>query len=73
MNDETRFRMTVVGFESIEVNYTGILPDLFREGQGIIVTGSFNKMKVFIASEVLAKHDENYMPPDIHPMNESSS
>ena len=50
------------GIESIEVNYTGILPDLFREGQGIIVTGRFNKTKVFIASEVLAKHDENYMP-----------
>ena len=57
----------------VSVIYNGILPDLFREGQGIIVTGSFNKMKVFIASEVLAKHDENYMPPDIHPMNESSS
>ncbi|MEC9063980.1 MAG: cytochrome c maturation protein CcmE, partial [Pseudomonadota bacterium] len=69
---KSRFILTD-GFESIEVNYTGILPDLFREGQGIIVTGSFNTMKVFIASEVLAKHDENYMPPDIHPMNESSS
>ncbi|HJL79617.1 MAG: cytochrome c maturation protein CcmE [Gammaproteobacteria bacterium] len=58
------------GIESIEVNYTGILPDLFREGQGIIVTGRFNKTKVFIASEVLAKHDENYMPPDIHALEE---
>ena len=69
---KARFILTD-GFESIEVNYTGILPDLFREGQGIIVTGRFDKMKVFIASEVLAKHDENYMPPDIHPMKESSS
>ena len=69
---QSRFILTD-GFESIEVNYTGILPDLFREGQGIIVTGRFDKMKVFIASEVLAKHDENYMPPDIHPMKESSS
>jgi len=58
------------GIESIEVNYTGILPDLFREGQGIIVTGRFNKAKVFIANEVLAKHDENYMPPDIHALKE---
>ena len=57
----------------VSVIYSGILPDLFREGQGIIVTGRFDKMKVFIASEVLAKHDENYMPPDIHPMKESSS
>jgi len=69
---QSRFILTD-GFESIEVNYTGILPDLFREGQGIIVTGRFDKMKIFIASEVLAKHDENYMPPDIHPMKESSS
>ena len=66
---KSRFILTD-GFESIEVNYTGILPDLFREGQGIIVTGSFNKMKVFIA-RVLAKHG-NYASC-IHPMNESSS
>ena len=69
---KSRFILTD-GLESIEVNYTGILPDLFREGQGIIVTGRFDKMKIFVASEVLAKHDENYMPPDIHPMEESSS
>ena len=69
---KSRFILTD-GLESIEVNYTGILPDLFREGQGIIVTGRFDKMKIFVASEVLAKHDENYMPPDIHPIEESSS
>ena len=69
---KSRFILTD-GLESIEVNYTGILPDLFREGQGIIVTGSFDKMNIFVASEVLAKHDENYMPPDIHPIEESSS
>jgi cytochrome c-type biogenesis protein CcmE len=46
------------------IEYTGILPDLFREGQGIITTGSLVNGR-FIATEVLAKHDENYMPPEV--------
>ena len=46
------------------VKYEGILPDLFREGQGIITTGSL-KNGTFLATEVLAKHDENYMPPEV--------
>ena len=49
---------------SFDVEYTGILPDLFREGQGIITTGSLIDGK-FVATEVLAKHDENYMPPEV--------
>tara|TARA_B100001013_G_scaffold202793_1_gene122872 strand:- start:65 stop:436 length:372 start_codon:yes stop_codon:yes gene_type:complete len=57
------------GTATVNVNYKGILPDLFREGQGIIVRGMFNNTSVFIASEVLAKHDENYMPPDIHALS----
>ena len=59
------------GAASIEVSYKGILPDLFREGQGIIAKGRFNSANLFIASEVLAKHDENYMPPEIHAMDTS--
>ena len=59
------------GVASIEVSYKGILPDLFREGQGIIARGKFNSANLFIASEVLAKHDENYMPPEIHAMETS--
>ena len=59
------------GSASIEVSYKGILPDLFREGQGIIARGKFNSTNLFIASEVLAKHDENYMPPEIHAMDTS--
>lgn len=47
------------------VRYTGILPDLFREGQGILVEGQLNQAGVFEATEVLAKHDENYMPPEL--------
>jgi cytochrome c-type biogenesis protein CcmE len=50
---------------SIDVVYTGILPDLFREGQGIVVHGRLDEQGVFQADEVLAKHDENYMPPEV--------
>ena len=58
--------------ESVEVNFEGILPDLFREGQGIVATGSvltncvrWTCKTYFLATEVLAKHDENYMPPEV--------
>ena len=49
---------------TFRIEYTGILPDLFKEGQGIITTGSLVG-KTFIATEVLAKHDENYMSPEV--------
>lgn len=49
----------------VTVRYTGILPDLFREGQGIIANGRIGGDGDFIAQEVLAKHDENYMPPEV--------
>ena len=49
----------------VTVKYTGILPDLFREGQGIIANGRLNDEGDFVAKEVLAKHDENYMPPEV--------
>lgn len=48
----------------VKVRYDGILPDLFREGQGIVATGRMGTNGVFVADEVLAKHDENYMPPE---------
>ena len=51
--------------ETVTVEYTGILPDLFREGQGIIARGELDTDGVFVAEEVLAKHDENYMPPEV--------
>ncbi|WP_455206155.1 cytochrome c maturation protein CcmE [Kaarinaea lacus] len=50
---------------TIGVTYVGILPDLFREGQGVVAQGLLNSEGVFEASEVLAKHDENYMPPEV--------
>ena len=50
---------------AIEVRFTGILPDLFAENQGVIAVGSLNTDRVFYADEVLAKHDENYIPKEI--------
>ena len=49
----------------VTVQYEGILPDMFREGQGVIARGKLTKGGVFEAQEVLAKHDENYMPPEV--------
>lgn len=49
----------------VVVNYAGILPDLFREGQGIVAQGTIDADGTFIAAEVLAKHDENYMPAEV--------
>lgn len=49
----------------VEVRYTGILPDLFKEGQGMIATGKLGSDGIFVADEVLAKHDEEYMPPEV--------
>lgn len=51
--------------KEISVDYDGILPDLFREGQGIVANGSLRSDGTFVASEVLAKHDENYMPKEV--------
>ena len=51
--------------ETMTIEYEGILPDLFREGQGIVAMGSLNDKGKFVADEVLAKHDENYMPPEV--------
>lgn len=59
-----RFALTDQG-GTVEVAYRGILPDLFREGQGIIADGALSTDRVFVATEVLAKHDENYMPREI--------
>ncbi len=52
-------------FKDIPVRYTGILPDLFREGQSVVATGTLEGSTRFIAEEVLAKHDENYMPTEV--------
>jgi cytochrome c-type biogenesis protein CcmE len=51
--------------KSVKVNYTGVLPDLFREGQGVVAEGVLDATGNFTADTVLAKHDENYMPPEV--------
>jgi len=61
---QVRFEMTDYA-ETVPVVYDGILPDLFREGQGIVALGRLSVDGVFQATEVLAKHDENYMPPEV--------
>jgi cytochrome c-type biogenesis protein CcmE len=50
---------------TVKVTYRGLLPDLFREGQGVVVEGAFDGGGQFVAREVLAKHDETYMPPEV--------
>ena len=63
--NDTKINFTITDLKkTIEVTYEGILPDLFREGQGVIVKG-YLQNNIFKATEVLAKHDENYMPPEI--------
>ncbi len=61
---EIRFKVTD-NAENVAVTYSNDLPDLFREGQGVVVTGAFRTDRVFAATKVLAKHDENYMPPEV--------
>ena len=58
------FRITDLS-HAVMVTYSGILPSLFREGQGVVVQGRLDETAHFIADEVMAKHDENYMPPEV--------
>jgi len=65
-DDSLEIRFEVTDFQAtVPVVYTGILPDLFGEGQGAVASGVLNAAGVLEASEVLAKHDENYMPPEV--------
>ncbi len=61
---EVAFELTD-GANKVRVTFDDILPDLFSEGQGIVAMGSMNNSGTFVATEVLAKHDENYMPPEV--------
>jgi len=62
--DSVRFAITD-NAQEIAVTYTGFLPDLFREGQGVVAEGAIGKDKIFHADTILAKHDERYMPKDV--------
>ena len=65
-NSASSFQFKITdNINSINVVYEGILPDLFREGQGAVIEGYFNKENIFNATNVFAKHDENYMPASI--------
>ncbi|MDA0826115.1 MAG: cytochrome c maturation protein CcmE [Proteobacteria bacterium] len=62
---EVAFIVSDLAGAAFEIRYTGILPDLFREGQGVVATGTLSQDGVFYAEEILAKHDEKYMPPEV--------
>lgn len=66
---DVSFVLTDYAGSEFTVRYSGILPDLFREGQGIIVQGTLGAEGLFQANQVLAKHDENYMPPELADMS----
>lgn len=74
-SDSLALRFTVTdGARGVVVSYQGILPDLFREGQGIVVMGRLEQDGILHADEVLAKHDENYMPPEaMHALKQASA
>jgi cytochrome c-type biogenesis protein CcmE len=62
---KVRFVISDMQESEVTIQYEGVLPDLFREGQGVIARGALDQNGVFMAEEVLAKHDENYMPPEV--------
>ncbi len=65
-NDTTNVNFKITDYsKTIDISYSGILPDLFREGQGVVIRGRLTKTGTFVAEEVLAKHDETYMPPEV--------
>jgi len=66
LKEQTEIEFIVEDGENyILVSYTGMLPELFREGQGVICEGKMGEDLIFIANTILAKHDENYMPPEV--------
>lgn len=67
-----RFVLSDLAGSDFTVTYRGMLPDLFKEGQGVLCTGRLGDDGVFVAEEVLAKHDENYMPPELAGMHKTT-
>lgn len=64
--DTMNVKFAITDYEkNLDITYTGILPDLFREGQGVVMRGKLGDDGIFYAEEVLAKHDETYMPPEV--------
>ena len=64
--DSMNIKFSITDYQNnLDISYTGILPDLFREGQGVVIRGKLGNDGIFYAEEVLAKHDETYMPPEV--------
>ena len=64
--DEKKLKFIVTDFKNdINVTYTGAIPNLFTEGKGVVAEGYLKDKKFFLATKILAKHDENYMPPEV--------
>ena len=70
---EMRFLVEDGSGETVEVSYTGIAPDLFREGEGVVATGRFGPEGTFTADSILAKHDENYEPRELKKAGQATS
>jgi cytochrome c-type biogenesis protein CcmE len=71
--NSVRFLITDT-LQEMPVTYVGLLPDLFKEGKGVVAQGKLGVDGMFVASEVLAKHDENYMPPEAkHAMDQAAA
>ena len=71
--ENLKINFQVTDFENqVGVSYTGIIPDLFREGQGVVAIGTLGEDGIFIAHTILAKHDEKYMPREISDMIKKS-
>lgn len=69
---ETLFTIEDGSGETVKVSYTGLVPDLFREGEGVVATGAFPEgSSTFVAEEILAKHDENYQPRELEGLERS--
>ncbi|MEM7766431.1 MAG: cytochrome c maturation protein CcmE [Pseudomonadota bacterium] len=67
------FRVIDESEHSIRVTYRGVAPDLFREGSGVVATGAFNADGAFVATQLLAKHDENYVPRELKDVGQPAS
>ena len=68
--EEKELKFIVTDFKNeINVTYSGVIPNLFAEGKGVVAEGYLKDRNVFLATKILAKHDENYMPPEIHALS----
>ena len=73
INEKSSYKFIITDLKNeIIVSYSGLLPNLFSEGKGVVAEGTLNDKKYFVAETILAKHDENYMPPEVSKAIENS-